>query len=99
MTAESPQGSLLNRLWIPLTRARLLLNERKSAEALAAIPALSSYDRRWVELTLARATALAATGNAQAAAAGFKRSMDGAVAWPPGPSAYPVAAVGWARAL
>jgi len=99
MTAESPQASLLNRVWIPLTRARLLLNERKAAEAVAAIPALSSYDRRWVELTLGRATALAASGNAAAAAAEFRRSMEGAIAWPPGPTAYPVAAVGLARAL
>ena len=99
MTAESPQASLLNRVWLPMTRARLLLNADKAAEALAQIPALSSYDRRWVELTLARATALLASGDAAAAATEFKRAMDGAIVWPPGPSVYPAAAVGFARAL
>ena len=99
MTAEAPQASLPTHVWMPLARARLLLNERKTAEALAVIPPLSSYDRRWIELTLERAIALGASGNAAAAAAEFKRSMDGAIVWPPGASVYPTASVGLARAL
>jgi eukaryotic-like serine/threonine-protein kinase len=80
------QNTIFTRVWFPLARQE-------------ALPPFSTLDRRWPELPLARAAALAKAGNAGEAAVEFRHAIDAQLSWPPAPSVYPCAMIGLARAL
>ena len=96
MTAYQPQATLL-KLWRGVAEATMALSRKDATAALDLLQPLQRFEFRYGDVTLTRAKAHLAGGNAAAAIAEFKRIVDTPPYGPAG-TVYPLALTGLARA-